>query len=38
MTTPTASTPTNAAERALAEGEKLGWTIVSVKDDWSTVF
>jgi len=26
------------AETALAEAEKLGWTIVSMKNDWTTVF
>jgi len=26
------------SERALARGEKDGWTVVSMKDDWTTVF
>jgi phosphoserine phosphatase len=29
---------TGGAEKAFAEGDKRGWTIVSVKDDWKTVF
>ena len=26
------------AEQALQVAEKRGWTVVSVKDDWETVF
>jgi hypothetical protein len=26
------------AERSLEQAAKEGWTVVSVKDDWSTVF
>ena len=26
------------SERALARGEKAGWTVVSMKDDWTTLF
>ena len=29
---------TNGAEKSLAEAEKLGWTVVSIKNDWKTVF
>lgn len=29
---------TKAAERSLARAEELGWTVVSMKNDWSTVF
>ena len=29
---------TKAAEKSLATAEQLGWTVVSVKDDWTTVF
>ena len=29
---------TTAAERAFAEGEERGWTIVSMQDDWKTIF
>jgi len=29
---------TMAAENALAEAGKLGWTVVSMKDDWAAVF
>ena len=29
---------TKAAEKSLATAEQLGWTVVSVKDDWATVF
>ena len=28
---------TSGAERSLAEAKELGWTVVSIKDDWSTV-
>jgi phosphoserine phosphatase len=28
----------NGSERALARAEEDGWTVVSVKDDWETVF
>jgi phosphoglycolate phosphatase-like HAD superfamily hydrolase len=28
----------NAAEEALAQAEERGWTIVSIKDDWESVF
>jgi len=27
-----------AAERSLATAEQLGWTVVSMKNDWATVF
>jgi phosphoglycolate phosphatase-like HAD superfamily hydrolase len=29
---------TNGAEASLAKAKELGWTVVSMKDDWSTVF
>jgi phosphoserine phosphatase len=29
---------TASAEAALAKAEKLGWTVVSMKDDWNTVY
>jgi phosphoglycolate phosphatase-like HAD superfamily hydrolase len=29
---------TNGAEASLAKAKELGWTIVSMKNDWSTVF
>ena len=29
---------TSGAEKALARAKELGWTVVSVKDDWTTVF
>jgi phosphoserine phosphatase len=29
---------TKAAERSLAKARELGWTVVSMKNDWSTVF
>jgi phosphoserine phosphatase len=29
---------TKAAERSLAEARERGWTVVSMKDDWKTVF
>ncbi len=29
---------TNAAEKSLAKAKELGWTVVSMKNDWSTVF
>ncbi|MGZ6669673.1 MAG: HAD family hydrolase [Solirubrobacteraceae bacterium] len=29
---------TSGAEQALEQADKLGWTIVSIKNDWSTVF
>lgn len=29
---------TDAAERSLARAKALGWTVVSIKDDWATVF
>jgi phosphoserine phosphatase len=29
---------TSGAERALEQADKLGWTVVSIKNDWSTVF
>jgi phosphoserine phosphatase len=29
---------TRGAERSLTEAKKLGWTVVSMKNDWSTVF
>ena len=29
---------TKAAEKSLATAEQLGWTVVSVKSDWTTVF
>ena len=38
-TTPTASSPTTTgAEDALARATERGWTVVSVKDDWTQVF
>jgi hypothetical protein len=27
-----------AAENALAKAGELGWTVVSMKDDWATIF
>jgi hypothetical protein len=29
---------TKAAENSLAKAGELGWTVVSMKDDWTTVF
>jgi hypothetical protein len=29
---------TAAAEKLLAAGEKGGWTMISMKDDWKTIF
>jgi phosphoglycolate phosphatase-like HAD superfamily hydrolase len=29
---------TSGAEQALEQADKLGWTVVSIKNDWSTVF
>ena len=29
---------TNGAEKSLDKAKELGWTVVSMKDDWSTVF
>jgi hypothetical protein len=29
---------TTAAERSLSEAKDLGWTVVSMKDDWATIF
>ena len=29
---------TAGAERALGHAEQYGWTVVSMRDDWSTVF
>jgi len=29
---------TAAAEASMAKADKLGWTVVSMKDDWSTVY
>jgi phosphoglycolate phosphatase-like HAD superfamily hydrolase len=29
---------TTAAEKALVEAEQLGWTVVSMRNDWTTVF
>jgi len=29
---------TDAAEKSLAQAKELGWTVVSMKDDWTTVF
>jgi phosphoglycolate phosphatase-like HAD superfamily hydrolase len=29
---------TNGAEKSLAKAKELGWTVVSMKNDWSTVF
>ena len=29
---------TSGAEKSLAKAKELGWTVVSMKDDWSTVF
>ena len=29
---------TKAAERSLAEAAERGWTVVSMKNDWNTVF
>ena len=37
-TTPSASTPTMAARRRRCDWRKEGWIVVSMKDDWKTVF
>ena len=29
---------TSGAENSLAKAKELGWTVVSMKDDWKTVF
>ena len=29
---------TTGAERSLEQADKLGWTIVSMRNDWATVF
>ena len=29
---------TSGAEQALGKAETNGWTLVSIKDDWATVF
>ncbi len=29
---------TNGAERSLAKAKELGWTVISMKNDWKTVF
>ena len=29
---------TKRAEKSLAKAEQLGWTVVSMSNDWSTVF
>jgi hypothetical protein len=29
---------TNGAERSLEQADKLGWTVVSMKHHWATVF
>jgi hypothetical protein len=29
---------TQAAEKSLATAKELGWTVVSMKDDWATIF
>ncbi|WP_018774628.1 HAD family hydrolase [Arthrobacter sp. 131MFCol6.1] len=29
---------TTAAEKSLAKAKELGWTVVSMKDDWTTIF
>jgi hypothetical protein len=29
---------TASAEASLAKAEQLGWTVVSMKDDWKTVY
>ncbi|MFJ1864279.1 hypothetical protein ACIOD1_06585 [Streptomyces sp. NPDC088097] len=29
---------TKSADTALAKAEQLGWVVVSMKDDWTTVF
>jgi hypothetical protein len=29
---------TSAAEKSLAKAKELGWTVISMKNDWSTVF
>ena len=29
---------TSGAERALNRAEESGWTVVSMRDDWATVF
>jgi hypothetical protein len=29
---------TKATEKSLASARKLGWTVVSMKNDWATVF
>jgi hypothetical protein len=29
---------TKGAEKSLAKAEQLGWTVVSIKKDWTTLF
>jgi hypothetical protein len=29
---------TNAAEKSLAKAQELGWTVISMKNDWNTIF
>ena len=29
---------THGAEKSLAKAKELGWTVVSMKNDWNTVF
>jgi hypothetical protein len=29
---------TKGAERSLAQAKELGWTVVSMKHDWTTIF
>ena len=36
-TTPTASSTTRRAPRTRSRGRR-GWTVISIKDDWTTVF
>jgi len=28
----------NGAEKSLAKAKELGWTVISMKNDWATVF
>ena len=38
-TTPSASSTTPPAPRqALERADEAGWTVISIKDDWATVF
>ena len=38
VTTPTGNIGSVVTEKLLAAGEQGGWTMVSMKDDWKTIF